>query len=184
MKRAVLELGLLVVLTLFVGTVYAVWNSRDPKRGIPWVSRLLPEGIRCPKARAGDAGSAPDAPSKFRFIDHEETWERYEARDAIFIDARRTGEYEKGHIRGAISIPFWEEETARERMLRFRDETPLDHPIVLYCTQASDCEDSQELAAALYNLGFRDLMVYSGGFPEWEEKAKDFVAKGSEPGER
>ncbi len=135
-----------------------------------------------PEGGAQEPG--PPQPEKFRFIDYEETWAYYESKAAIFIDARRTKDYEEGHIRGAISIPYWEEELALERMQKFRQETPSDHPIVVYCTRASDCEDSQELAAQLYNLGFKDLMVYRGGFPEWAEKAGDYVQVGTEPGVR
>lgn len=182
MKRALLELGVLLGLTLLVGTAYAFWNAKNPKRSIPWVSRMLPEGIRCPKREIASPGQpTPQQPEKFRFIDHEETWAYYEGKVALFIDARRTQDYEEGHIRGAISIPYWEEEVALERMQKLREETPPDHPIVLYCSRATDCEDSQELAAQLYNMGFRHLMVYSGGFPEWAEKAKDHIAVGSDP---
>lgn len=127
-------------------------------------------------------GLLPAEQEGFRFVDHDVVRQHFEE-GGLFIDSRRTEEYERGHITGAISISYWEEDAAA-KISRFEEETPLEIPIVVYCTLAKDCEDSQMLAAQLHQAGFLNLMVYRGGFPEWKKKEPMHVTVGSAPGTR
>jgi rhodanese-related sulfurtransferase len=81
----------------------------------------------------------------------------------VLIDARTTGEYEAGHIAGAINVPY-------ERFVDYYntlDETvPLDSVIVCYC-QSETCDDSENLARELKFMGYRKVVLYKGGWDEW-----------------
>jgi rhodanese-related sulfurtransferase len=82
----------------------------------------------------------------------------------IIIDARTSEEYIQGHIPGAVLLDYYE-------MGRyFKEVLPIlspEHEILLYCA-GPECEDSELLARELYTLGFKKLMVFKGGFEEWE----------------
>lgn len=88
---------------------------------------------------------------------------------ARFLDARRTSAYEEGHVRGARSLSIWED--ALEMRLQTFDATTKDpnDPLVLYCSGGS-CRDSHDLAQRLWGMGYRNLRIFTGGWPEWHEK--------------
>ncbi len=106
--------------------------------------------------------------------------EAAEARKAgiPFLDSRRSAEYELGHIAGAWSLPVWES-TLEDRLTEFEAKAnPLaEAPLVLYCSGGS-CEDSHLLASRLFSLGYRNLLIYLDGYPDWASKGRP-TAKGS-----
>ena len=228
MKRALIELAVILAIMLAAGTVYTMSIKGNSRKHIAWVNPMLGKGLSTLPKRKAEPGPArqsagtteiawdgagtrpvetgvgpvgeprsadPPGPVKpppqlpeaegFRFADHDEVVQLY-LDGETFIDARRSDQYEKGHITGAISIPHWEADAAA-RITRFRQEHPVEAPIVLYCERAQDCEDSQLLAGQLRQAGFLNLVVYTGGFPEWEERhPKDSprVTRGSQAGAR
>ena len=133
-----------------------------------------------PDPAASDPGETPAAEKTPRIL-VDEAYEEWEV-GTLFIDARRTKEYVKGHIPGAISISPWEK--GREAKVAGLAQTePKAAPVVVYCTRSKDCEDSEEISSNLKQFGFENVMVFQGGFPVWQEKKKA-VAEGEEPGER
>ncbi len=103
--------------------------------------------------------------------------------DSLFVDARRTENYVKGHIPGAVSISPWETSDRLEKVRRLAEEKDLAIPVVVYCTRSKDCEDSEMISGDLKQVGFSDIMIFQGGFPVWQEKGKP-ITEGEEPGER
>jgi rhodanese-related sulfurtransferase len=97
-----------------------------------------------------------------------------------FLDARRTQEFEDGHLPGAWSVPAWEN-GLEGRIIDFeaRANPQPRAPIVIYCN-GGDCQDSHLLARRLVELGYRNLLVYQDGFPDWAAKGRP-VAKGAQP---
>lgn len=106
--------------------------------------------------------------------------EAAEARKAgiSFLDSRRSAEYELGHIAGAWSLPVWES-TLEDRLTEFEARAnPLpEAPLVLYCS-GGGCEDSHLLASRLFKLGYRNLLIYLDGYPDWVAKGRP-TAKGA-----
>ncbi|MCH2583229.1 MAG: hypothetical protein MK138_00520 [Planctomycetes bacterium] len=133
-----------------------------------------------PDPAASDPGETPAAGKTPRVL-IDEAFEEWEA-GTLFIDARRTKEYVKGHIPGAISISPWEK-GREEKVARLAGPEPQAAPGVVYCTRSKDCEDSEEISSNLRQVGFENVMVFQGGFPVWQEKKKP-VVEGEEPGER
>jgi rhodanese-related sulfurtransferase len=125
-------------------------------------------------AVATEAATAPPAgaDAEFRMIDLDVATEAY--RDGIvFLDARRSRDYELGHIPGAKPMSAHEGDLL-EKIARLRDEQPLE---------SKDCEDSKIVGRQLKEVGFLDVWIYLGGFPEWE-KEKRPVARGKDEGTR
>lgn len=81
---------------------------------------------------------------------------------AVLIDARPAASYAAGHLPGALSLPL-EAAGAEERRL---PRLPADRALVVYCG-GYGCGDAFELALLLGQAGYRDLRVFSGGYPEW-----------------
>jgi rhodanese-related sulfurtransferase len=133
-----------------------------------------------PDPAASDPGETSAAEKTPRIL-VDEAYEEWEV-GTLFIDARRTKEYVKGHIPGAISISPWEKDR-EAKVAGLAQAEPKAAPVVVYCTRSKDCEDSEEISSNLKQFGFENVMVFQGGFPVWQEKKKP-VVEGEEPGER
>ena len=134
---------------------------------------LVPEAARPDKG----ARFPPDPAAVIRDISSRD------ARDAFalkvpFLDARRTAEFAEGHIPGAWSAPVWEA-APETRITEFeaRANPGMKDPIVLYCG-GGDCQDSRLLADKLVALGYRNLLIYRDGFPDWAAQGRP-VARGA-----
>ncbi len=101
----------------------------------------------------------------------------FDADAALFVDAREAPDYAAGHVPGAVNLPFDESVTDPERLEKLDSR---GKPIIVYCG-GGGCEVSIQLAGALMQAGHKKVLVYEGGFPEWEG-AKYPVATGSKPG--
>jgi rhodanese-related sulfurtransferase len=96
----------------------------------------------------------------------------------LFIDARRSDQYEQGHIEKAISIPVWESDADRRiSALTARGLQP-DAPIVVYCSGGM-CEDAVHLAQKLA-MSFYNIYLYKDGFPDWSRRNWP-VTRGKKP---
>jgi rhodanese-related sulfurtransferase len=95
---------------------------------------------------------------------------------AVIIDSRpyRT-KYVKGHIPGALSIPF-------SQFQKNLDKLPSDKNLLLifYCGGLA-CPLSHNSAFAAEKLGYTNLAVFAKGFPEWK-KTYGLSIAGEAPG--
>lgn len=87
---------------------------------------------------------------------------------AIFIDARPSGEFEKGHIAGAFSVPTNSFENGPPVAAQILDD---QRYVVIYCS-GGNCEESHLVAEDLA-LERPDLMnmihICVDGYPAWTE---------------
>lgn len=121
---------------------------------------------------------APDPSAVIREIGEPDAAAAF-GRRIPFLDARRTAEYREGHVPGAVSLPVWEADLeARITQWEASAARAPKDPIVIYC--GGGCEDSRLLAGKLVALGYRNLLLYPGGFPAWQEASRP-VAKGDRP---
>jgi len=85
--------------------------------------------------------------------------------DLVFVDARRRGQYERGHVPGAYCVPRNDPQALEVLLEKARDAAV----IVIYC-QGGNCEDSIFTAEDLvYRNGILPEVVYifEGGWEEW-----------------
>jgi rhodanese-related sulfurtransferase len=87
----------------------------------------------------------------------------FDAGAALFLDARDPAEYEAGHIPGAIRLTNADLASEPERA---KTLPVAGRPIIVYC-EGGECEASLEVARALVEGGYRKVLVFTGGFPEW-----------------
>ncbi len=82
---------------------------------------------------------------------------------AIFVDARPPEAYRSGHIPGALNLPY----NAVDQNLEVLVQIPVDTPVIVYCGGA-ECEASLHLMRNLKQMGYRHVLVFFGGWKEWE----------------
>ena len=83
---------------------------------------------------------------------------------AIMIDARPKGDYEKGHIRGARSLPWHDVD---QRFMGVTKDISVDTPIITYC-DGETCELSHNLANFLLDMGFTNVRILVNGWTKWQ----------------
>lgn len=214
MQKTLVQLAVLVAVTLIAGTAYNFSNRENPQKYVGWIQErpvceadvAPPEPPPDPESESESESESDTAaetesesetesdppeepvsphPEIFRFVGIDEVLDYYQDGITLFIDARRTREYVEGHITGALSISVWEADMGQKiSRLATNPEINPEAPIVVYCTKSDDCKDSQDLARYLHENGFLNLLVYHGGYPEWEKEHPELVTRGSEPGEK
>ncbi|MCZ7582371.1 MAG: rhodanese-like domain-containing protein [Deltaproteobacteria bacterium] len=83
---------------------------------------------------------------------------------AAFLDARTEEEFARGHIKGAMNVPYHKADEMEEKILM---SVAVDATIVAYCSGA-DCHASDLLARALEDMGYEKVRVFFAGWPAWE----------------
>ena len=84
---------------------------------------------------------------------------------AVFMDARPLEEFTKGHIQGAISLPWHE---AEQRVMDVTADMSNDAVIITYC-DGDTCYLSKDLALLLENLGFLKVRILINGWTVWQK---------------
>ena len=83
-----------------------------------------------------------------------------ESGEVLFIDARNKGQFDAGHIPGAVNIE-WRQILAR------RDQIPTDKPVILYCETGLL---SSKAHFALKVAGRDNVKVLWGGYLMWSAR--------------
>ena len=93
--------------------------------------------------------------------------------EAFWIDARSDEDFEKGQLKGALSL---NEERWEEQIVDFLDVWNPDAPTVVYCSSQA-CLRSHEVAERLKaELGVENVFVLKGG---WEKLAEAGMVEGA-----
>jgi len=125
-------------------------------------------------APEGDQKATPEGaiatPKDVTFLDIMS--ELYGRDDVTFIDARDEPTYEAGHILGAIPLDAERVETDKNYGNDRIGKIPKTQVLIVYCS-GGDCDLSHRLARNLIARGFKKLLVYTGGWPEWVSEGGD-----------
>ena len=97
-------------------------------------------------------------------ISLDEAKNLFQSRGAVFMDARPLEEFTRGHIQGAISLPWLE---AEQRVMDVIADMANDAVIITYC-DGDTCNLSKELALFLDNLGFSRVRILVNGWTVWQ----------------
>jgi rhodanese-related sulfurtransferase len=91
--------------------------------------------------------------------------------DFILLNVLDRKVYELEHIPGSINIPFLEVESAAPLFLR-KHKT-----IIVYCIGPM-CTASETIAEKLEQMGYTDVIRYTGGMEEWKKAGHRLEGKG------
>jgi rhodanese-related sulfurtransferase len=92
-----------------------------------------------------------------------------ETRQMVVVDARNAEDYQAGHIEGSISIPaHWTVDRCRQAL----SGVSKADQIVIYC-QSNGCPFGEILARKLLACGFENLVLFPGGWLEWQQEQGD-----------
>jgi DNA-binding transcriptional ArsR family regulator len=98
-----------------------------------------------------------------RPVNHQELTALLKSGEALIIDVRPLGEYEAGHIPGAVNVPI-------EALPRRLSEFPRRKEVVAYC-RGPYCMLAVEAVKRLRKRGYRARRL-EDGFPEWKAEGR------------
>ena len=81
----------------------------------------------------------------------------------LFVDARDFVEYKISHIKGAISLPYYDFDKYKSVL----DTIPLQTPLVAYC-DGKECDLSIMLSDKFYELGYGKVYIFYAGWNDWQ----------------
>lgn len=105
----------------------------------------------------------------FKFINYNQLKNYLNDPSFLIIDARNDIDYANGHIDNAINIDAY----LMDQTEYFKQITtlPRDKILILYCS-GGNCDASEKLAKDILSFGFKNVLVYYGGWEEWKSKMK------------
>ena len=86
-----------------------------------------------------------------RMINHE---------DAVILDVRGAGEYDRGHVINAVHIPLAQLAKERSKLNKYKDR-----PIIAACRNG---QQSATACGTLKKNGFQNVYKLQGGMTAWE----------------
>lgn len=151
------------------GFIIGILNNAFSQKGIKLVGEWGTKAIS--DSLAVFYNYQPDDPEA---VTVSQAFESFESEGAIFVDCRLKEDFDSGHIKGAVSLP-WEE---FEQYYPQLESTLLkSREIIAYC-DGTECELSLLLARELTELGYESVKVFFGGWLEWTKVGLP-VEKGS-----
>jgi len=149
-QMSIFQSGVLVVVcALSLGTLA---QFVGPQR-IPWVE----DHSRRVELKAVAAG--------IEMVDVARAKEIVEKGEFLVCDARKSEDFDAGHLPGAVSFPFGTHaETFHELAALFSPE----QPVMVYCSGLS-CDDALLLAKFLQAQGSARVVLFAEGMSGWKE---------------
>jgi rhodanese-related sulfurtransferase len=97
-------------------------------------------------------------------VGRDELWRKVEDGDElVIVDALPPISFAASHLPGAINIPPGTEDERAPRRI-----SDLETEIVVYCMNPT-CYSSVSVANRLVELGYSNVLHYSGGKEDWKE---------------
>lgn len=148
----------IVVISFALGTLNFFLNDSAPKYYIG----------HYPVSSPSDTAVIPEAadPTDPPYVSVTDAANLFNASDVLFVDARDEYDYQQGHIKGAINVPF---EGGEIHLTDFLNGVDWSATTVIYCGGAG-CDLSIYLGRFLKDTGFSSVNIFFGGWNDWKLK--------------
>lgn len=121
------------------------------------MKRMLPLLISLLLLLTGCGGNSADV--SYQQITQEEAKEMMDSQEVIILDVREQGEYDSGHIPGAVLLPVGTiDETTAAEVIPEKDST-----VLVYCRSGNR---SKTASSTLAELGYTNIYEF-GGINTW-----------------
>lgn len=107
----------------------------------------------------------------------EQAEQLFSRQAAVFIDARPESQYARGHIQGALSLPW---QAVDRHFIEIANQLDGTKIIITYCDGES-CELSHELALFLKEMAFENVRVLVNGWSVWQARGLPVAGDDSLP---
>ncbi len=94
-------------------------------------------------------------------MDQKTALNKIEGKEIIVLDVRSVGEFEEGHVPGAINIPHNQVEERLAELSQYQDK-----PVLVYCRSGRRAAMAETI---LTETGFKQLHHLQGDMIEWSK---------------
>jgi rhodanese-related sulfurtransferase len=115
------------------------------------------------------------APAGVKLVEAKDV-QALQAKGAVLIDTRKANEYADGTIKGAISVPYDPEKSAKDAgfdaaqdkydMGKIADKAK---DYVVFCNSGT-CWKSYKAAVVMAKAGYKNVHWYRNGVPDWKAR--------------
>lgn len=143
--------------------------NRATKLATTFFALMFTAGMAC----AAHPATPTTAPAGVKLVDAKAVQD-LQAKGATIVDTRIASEFGEGTIKGAISVPYDPEKSAKDanfdpsqdkfNMAKLKDKNA---QIVVFCNSGS-CWKSYKSAVVLSKNGYKNVHWYREGFPDWK----------------
>jgi len=115
------------------------------------------------------------APAGVKLVEAKDV-QALQAKGAVLIDTRKANEYADGTIKGAISVPYDPEKSAKDAgfdasqdkydMGKIADKAK---DYVMFCNSGT-CWKSYKAAVVMAKAGYKNVHWYRNGVPDWKAR--------------
>jgi rhodanese-related sulfurtransferase len=106
-----------------------------------------------------------EKPDNISIISIDKAAALFKTDNAFFLDARPADMYAKGHIKGALNLPW---KNVEEQCFEVIDKIPPGKTIITYC-DGPTCHLCDFLADFLKELGFDNVRALANGWSVWNQ---------------
>ena len=99
-----------------------------------------------------------------------------QAKGAVLIDTRRANEFAEATIKGAISVPYDPEKSAKDAIFDATQDkydmskiADKNKEYVLFCNSGT-CWKSYKAAVVMAKAGYKNVNWYRNGVPDWKAR--------------
>jgi rhodanese-related sulfurtransferase len=99
-----------------------------------------------------------------------------QAKGAVLIDTRRAGEFAEATIKGAISVPYDPEKSAKDANFNAAEDkydmgkiADKNKDYVVFCNSGT-CWKSYKAAVVMAKAGYKNVHWYRNGVPDWKAR--------------
>lgn len=144
--------------------------NRVSRLATTFFALMFTAGMACAAAE-----TPTTAPAGVKLVDAKGV-QGLQAKGALIVDTRKASEYGEGTIKGAISVPYDPEKSAKDAnfdsaqdkfdLSKLKDKNA---QIVVFCN-AGSCWKSYKSAVVLSKNGYKNVHWYREGFPDWKAR--------------
>ena len=132
------------------------------ERKLNWIDDSTSVNNELNKSGLSDKQNSNDESREPVAITLKQAYKLYKEK-VLFVDARDFVEYKISHIKGAISLPYYDFDKYKSIL----DNISLQAPLVAYC-DGEECDLSIMLSDKLYNLGYGKVYIFYAGWNDWQ----------------
>ena len=146
---------------------------------MPTIKQALITFVSCGFLVAGGSALAQEtpaaAPAGVKLVEAKAVQD-LQAKGAVLIDTRKASEYSDATIKGAISVPYDPEKSAKDvkfdaaqdkfDMSKIADK---NKDYVVFCNSGT-CWKSYKAAVVMAKAGYKNVHWYRNGVPDWKAR--------------
>jgi rhodanese-related sulfurtransferase len=144
-----ISLAVILAAALLLGTLAQVFRSAP----LPWFE----DHSESPIAQVHLVG--------VDLVSLEQAQDMVFAGEVLVLDARSPGDFDSGHLPGAVSFP---NATRGESYYELAALLQPEQPLLVYCSGIT-CDDALQLALFLQEQGSQKIHLFAEGFPAWRD---------------